>query len=512
MSRYCFNILTFNHPQDELTFYFSKDEQSELFRVNHRNIPDEVIEKFGPQENYYTSFDKPVEAAFPVTKPVKPNYQTQQNQSGEKQTRRIKNSTFSYSLIKSYYNTKINQYFKSQGFLVKSNFIYDTEVWMPSDQSDPTGKYTLYDRFSLKVQIKTITDKLELLVTYTGVPKVFKKSIEQLLRNVSPKDFTWCVFENNLYRYDKLPDKARRAYNQVYPAWNFTIHNALGLKMDAPDRSNKYIKFKQAIDTLYQEHLNTEEFKEIIHLDSNGFIPIEENKISSVKKNSNKLLFGNGQTDIVPYNGIKNHGPYEFSDNSKIHFFYIFHKNDTSVAKKIDSYFRGEENGFPGLLRFIHTPYYTERGFSIIFDDIDDPWLTIYHKITDKHFEPDVRYLAIYISPYPKDTPDKDKRKLYFKVKELLLKKGISSQVIEAQKVRRNNRYHLSLPNIAIAILAKLNGIPWRLDTELKNELVVGVGAFKNIEFGVQYIGSALSFSNNGKFNRFISFHNYQVR
>ena len=37
----------------------------------------------------------------------------------------------------------------------------------------------------------------------------------------------------------------------------------------------------------------------------------------------------------------------------------------------------------------------------------------------------------------------------------------------------------------------------------IKNELIIGVGAFKHVEEDIQYIGSAFSFANNGQFNRF---------
>src|SRR5690606_37421541 len=156
------------------------------------------------------------------------------------------------------------------------------------------------------------------------------------------------------------------------------------------------------------------------------------------------------------------------SDNSKIHFFYIFHKDDYEAATKIHKYVNGELPGFKGLTKFIHTPYHYEKNFSIRFEDLDNPWPEIYTKITDKYFEPDVQYIAIYISPFSKNSPDKSRRKIYYRLKELLLKKCISSQVIDAEKVMSNDKYYFSLPNIAIAILAKLNGIPWRLDNTVK--------------------------------------------
>lgn len=80
-----------------------------------------------------------------------------------------------------------------------------------------------------------------------------------------------------------------------------------------------------------------------------------------------------------------------------------------------------------------------------------------------------------------------------------------------AHKVSDTAAYVFSLNNNTIAILAKLNGVPWRLDAKPKNELIVGIGAFKHIVIDIQYIDSAFSFSNNGKFNRFECFKKNQT-
>jgi len=512
MQNHCFNILTFNHPQNELTFYFTNVENESLTRVYHSLVPDEVIEEFEEQEHYYTSYTKEIEGFFAVTKAVNPSYETKEDENGEERSYRVHNSCLSVSLLKRYYNSQIHEYFKGKDFLVKPNFISDTEIWLPSKKYDKTGQFNLYDRYSLKVQFKTVTKQMELLVTFEGTSKVYKQSVEELQESVSPMAFNWVIFDNGLYKFDELPSAGKRAYDKVFPVWNFDIRDALGETTEAPDKSNKYIKFKTAIDFFYKTYLNTEEFKQLIPITSNGFIPVEEIKTGRVKSNSNQLLFGDNNTDIVPMNGMKEYGPFDLSDTSNIHFFYIFHKDDFAVAEKIDNFFKGKERGFGGLSKFIHTPYHTEKGFSICFEDLDNPWSEIYTKITEKHFEPDIQYIAIYISPFSKNSPDKSRRKIYYRLKELLLKKGISSQVIDAEKVLSNDKYYFSLPNIAIAILAKLNGIPWRLDNTVKKELVVGVGAFKNPDFDVQYIGSAFSFSNNGRFNRFECFQQDQTR
>lgn len=66
MSNLSFNMLTFNHPQDELTFYFTDKEQDGLTRIFHKLVPNEVIDKDGEQEHYYTSFEHEIEGFLPV--------------------------------------------------------------------------------------------------------------------------------------------------------------------------------------------------------------------------------------------------------------------------------------------------------------------------------------------------------------------------------------------------------------------------------------------------------------
>ncbi len=56
MPNLLFNILTFNHPQEEQVFFFTDQEQENLTRIHKTLVPKEVIEKYGEQEHYYTLF------------------------------------------------------------------------------------------------------------------------------------------------------------------------------------------------------------------------------------------------------------------------------------------------------------------------------------------------------------------------------------------------------------------------------------------------------------------------
>jgi len=79
-----FNILTFTHPADEFTFHFVADEAEGLNRVHNSLVPTEVIEHFGKQEHYYTSFDNALPNSFAVTKSSIPSYNEKLNKQGEK--------------------------------------------------------------------------------------------------------------------------------------------------------------------------------------------------------------------------------------------------------------------------------------------------------------------------------------------------------------------------------------------------------------------------------------------
>jgi argonaute-like protein implicated in RNA metabolism and viral defense len=105
-------------------------------------------------------------------------------------------------------------------------------------------------------------------------------------------------------------------------------------------------------------------------------------------------------------------------------------------------------------------------------------------------------------------------------MKEKLLNRNISSQCIETDKMmqvltedERINRknFAYTLQNMAIAINAKLGGIPWHINTSISKELIVGVGMFKHLDTNIQYIGSAFSFDNIGTFNSFEYFHHNQA-
>ena len=371
-------------------------------------------------------------------------------------------------------------------------------------------KWTLV-KYTLKIQFGIVSDKPEILLTYEGQSKVFKKSIADLMTLVAPEHFTWVIYASHLLKYGSLSDEARRNYQQVFPVLNFGIRDALQLPTEAPDRNNPYLKYRKRIDFLFNNYLITTVFKKVIPIACESFIKVKDINIGTVTENTNILLFGNNNQHIVPHKGMDSFGPLELPIVNKIQFFYVFYKGHFPKVQLLDKFLKEGMHSFKGMYNFIRVPCYTELGFSISFNNLDNPLPEIEEALRNRVFKNDVQYIAIYVSPHSKNSSSKEHKSLYYKVKELLLKRNITSQAIEVQKIKDEKNYAYSLNNISIAILAKLSGVPWRLNVKVKNELVVGVGAFKNTATDTQYIGSAFSFINNGKFNRFDCFMKNQV-
>lgn len=495
-----FNLITFDWPSEKPAFFFSKDKHDKYPRLHKSLFPNDIDKIFpGISKNgvdfIYTTFTGKTEGFSQLKIDFK-------NENPD--------------LLKRYYNQQINYYFgKTKEQIVKTGFIKETQVWLPSPALS-TEKYNVFDKFTLRIQLCNVSKFPELLLSYDGISKVLKSNIAELITEVSPQHFNWILYKNHIIKYEDLIKHDVPVYADAYPVLSTGLKKTLQFPFEPPPRDNRYKPYINNINKFYLDFLDNDSFREIIPLHKDGFFKVSPVKIFNTEKDSNKLVFGtkdgNIGFDIVPNNGIKSFGPFKTSQYNKIHLFFIVHKDDAAIAIKLKEYLQEGFKWFGGLQKYVNLLFHTEEGFSIVFKDKDNPVSEIEEKLTKRDINSDIKYIAIYITPFTKYEEDKQKREIYYKIKELLLKRGITSQAIVANKVlEQKDNYVYSLPNIAVAILAKLDGIPWRLNTPVKNELIVGVGAFKHIETDIQYIGSAFSFNNTGHFNRFEYFMQHEI-
>lgn len=495
-----FNILTFNWPKNKIQFYFHKEEQSSYPRLHKRVFPNNIDSIFtgltnSDQDFITTTYEGKTEGFTPLE---------------------IDFKTENPDLIKQYYNRKIKYIFqKKLEQVVKVNFIKENQIWVPAISND--AKYKIYDRFTIKVQLASVSNHPELLISYDGQSKIWNESIAELIEEVSPKAFKRVLYNSEIRKYDDLNTIKDIDYAKCFPVVGKDLKNILNLSNDIPIRGNRYISYLKKIENFIDAFFDSDELLKTFPIHSKNFLKVDSMRVSKTTENSNLLCFGkdkNGKNalDYAPYNGISKYGPYDRSPYNKVHLFFITHAEDKNLAVKLNNYFSKKGiNNFKGLEGFARVLFHTEANFSIVFHNKDNPLPEIEDTLLNKRtFDRDIQYIAIYITPFTKFDEDDKKREIYYKVKEMLLKRGITSQCIDSNKDDKVD-YQYSLPNVAVAILAKLKGTPWRLNTPKKNELIVGIGAFKHVTTAVQYIGSSFSFDNTGHFNNFEYFMKNEV-
>lgn len=485
------NMVTFNHPVEVKQFGLFRDEFNNSQRL-HKSLWPFELQESNPElwdeeelEFLYTDFET-IEGA---------DFTTDIDLNNSKR------------FAKRYYTKLISLHFANIADVTNPNFVKDVEVWFkPKSQSNQ--EWTVYSKFTVKVNISRITKHPELLLSYEGDTRVLNKPILEV--DAESTLFKWVIHNGIRYQYETLDFETKADIDNIYPVLNNPLRSALELETSFKRVQNKYKNYHDHIKHFFDNYINTEEFKQVIPLRDEDFIAVKDIRVKQTSNGSNSLTFGKKSgvqgIGISPYNGILNNGPYLPSPFSHINIFFICHEADTNTANKLYSYFKeGLGNGaykFPSLATLLKTPLNISKNDQIKFKDINNPIPEIRSQLSEKTFDNNKRYIAIYVTPITKEEKDPEKKEYYYRVKEELLKYGVTSQVVETETVN-DSGFKFSLPNIAIAILAKLQGVPWRLDRSMYNELVVGVGAFKPVNSKHRYIGSAFCFSNNGLFQGF---------
>ncbi len=486
-----FNLLTFAWPQKPITLYFSLEQikgSVSVYKSNHPNNINEIFPNLEIEgiEKIYTTFDTPTEGFTPL-------------EVNFKEDNRY--------LYKSYLYHKIKIHFKStKGIIVTRNFVKDPQIWINSVTKEKK-EFWVFEKFSLKIQFNKVSNFPELIISYDDTSKVIKKPITELLQEVPSTLFKRIIKDKSVFNYQKADEEVinQLDLSKCYPLTNSKLTERLGLTMETKRTENRYTKFKEAIDLFVSNYIIKDEFKNIIAINNDNFLEVEPKRIGKVDDVCNELVFKDGVIGRVPKTEFSRKKPLAKPPHRNIELFFIYHESHADVCKKLHEHLKkGTGNFYKGLTDFAGIPYFPNTELFIKFQDKEEPLTEIIKKLNELKHNPEVTYMAIYISPFGKHTEDKLKRKVYYRVKEELLKRKIVSQVIDYEKLAgKINNYQYELTNISLAMLAKLQGKPWQLSVSAKKELVIGIGAFKNVEENISYIASAFSFQNNGTFNAF---------
>ena len=534
------NVLACEFEAKPRNFYFASltTKLSRSVKMAFQTLPVEAsafFQELSTNDMVSTTFDFPEEGF----KPIKVNLSNPEN----------------YYFAKQYYTRRLARYFRSCGLTVAPNAItHDCMVWRFNNNDNDKPNTWKYDRFTVKIDYDHFNGHPQLVLSYDRPSWVYNTSIDEIFNSIddpfadtqpSASLFNWVLYRYNdkakIDRYHYLSQKADFDSAYAYPVLNNKLISFLGLDADVDDEpddqspsfekpKNKYLRYYDRINEFYKRYLDNDDFRSILDISTEGFSWVNPMQVGHTSPNSKQLLFGNNNIDYNPQKGL-NKGPFEPSPYTNIQLVAIFPKEDRATAHQLANYFLHDYKGlFDGLKKYLGKDFSFSRRFleiqdkSKIIEELDDFLASNANYFSQSN--PNTRFLAVYLTPVGKHTSDANSKRIYYQVKQKLLKYHIDSQCIETAKMlaaikkdeeneskgKPHKNFAYTLQNMALAMTAKLRGTPWRLAAPKQNELIVGVGAFCNVETDTQYIGSAFSFENTGKFNSFEFFQKDEVQ
>ena len=392
---------------------------------------------------------------------------------------------------------QIYLYFKRTA-IVTTDKVDNVEIWIRKESKSNT-KTTEYDRFSLVPVYANFTSGWELLVSFNGSSLVYNTAIDSL--DLRTERFR-VVADGEVIKHKDLTPEHKQNICAIYPVINHELSNELGVAELRSRNTDRYTTTRDRILHFINQYILTPDFQALFST-SAELLEVPDDRISYVSKGSNVLRFANGNTGFDPYSGLMNFGPYQPTAKPKVKFFFIAHQSDIPICRKLyDVFTRGFSN-FPKLSLFIKQEFNTDPNGSIYFKNTDTAIEEVQENLRNKKLVEGTYYVAIYVSPVSRDDVYDPNHDLYFKLKEVLLNWGITSQVIYKDRPT-DDKFKFHLANIATALLGKIGGIPWLLNNDHPNsDLIVGVGAFRSEQVGTRYVGSAFCFGTDGLFRNF---------
>lgn len=404
--------------------------------------------------------------------------------------------------IKPYITSKLRNYFEQKGLMTVDDFVNGIQVWTPKGVKQ---QFREYEKINLRQLSVSNLSKLELLISFDGTSYTTLKTLSKITATGKYSKY----IENG--KINRVKEDQTIDPEVAYPVLSYPLKRELGFQFENSPKKNTYLEYYQKITAFYTVHLQGKTIADNIQIYDDGFVKLAQTEIHKTKFVSNKLRFANEGEDNSVYNGLKRYGPYSVPDTENLRFIFIYKPGHSEAAKKLyTSLSLGLKEGAfsPGLKDYLKVNFKMADQHRIVLDG-NDPMTELTTKIQAYPFQDGLNYFVIYLTDHNRIESEGDNEDQYYKVKYLLLQRGILSQFIWYKNILNANfRYHL--PNIQVAILAKIGGIPWKLDTFSTDKLIIGFGV-KRIEDNV-FLGNSLFFKEDGTFHKFDSFQNDSLK
>ena len=475
-----FNILSFDHPEPEIEVSFTTQPSVDAQRFSSDKLPAELTEGMKASSQpvfFYTCFE-----------PGDP---------GQK----VKIQLADYPAVsRAWYTKRIRDVLAPETDTFRFNFLKDTQFWCLEKNGKESDRYTRYYRFTIRVQHDYRSYRPELIISFDGTSHILKQNLEELTTsNPDNRHIKTAAFRKRVYNMEHLPEAGGYHPDEVFPILNRDLARTLGIEFPFVKRDDTYDVYYHLLHGFVKKYCETETFRAVIPHDGE-FKKVLAGTTGRIDNTNRKLLFGENNLDTDPYQGMKKYGPVKRPEGNRFCYFFIYFEQNEKDAKRLYKFFLKQE-GFIHLEKFTRLPLTYTKEKNIILKWGEDPEAQVESYLKNLTLEDNVKHYAFYISPYTKFEPDEQRKRLYFRIKELLLYRKISMQAVESKKLQSD--FKNAIANIGFAMVAKLGGAPWRLEGAEQQELVIGFGAYRRKDMIKPYIGSTVCFGPDGLFREF---------
>lgn len=213
------------------------------------------------------------------------------------------------------------------------------------------------------------------------------------------------------------------------------------------------------------------------------------------------------------YKGLSQHGPY---DNSELSLddgalLFVFPTAERALAHRLAESLLKGVGRYPGFDKMFGVPVSIGSALrhlqvDTMLTELDEAGARYRAGIAAWNAEPRERMPAAAIVLVPHSERFETSAP-YYEAKAAFANLAIPTQMVTTELVRDEAQFGWSVANIALALFAKLGGVPWAVDAPPgDDDLIVGIGRAEVGPRRERFFGYAVTFVNNGIYRQTFSF------
>jgi len=475
------NLMPFRFATDEIKVGFSPAPSVSRQCVSLKTCPAD-IQRFYPEghenDKIYLYFELP--RAF------------------EGQIWLVKLSAFK-QIARHYAHFLLHRYFKNEAAYQQSNFVNDLVIWQ--NEASKLSNIAQFSRIQLKVKYYATDNQPSLGLSYIGKSYILKESLEALdiTQPGVTKHLKKVIYNKQILHHKQLPDEAHALRDKQFPILSRDLMRALQIHIPPRRNIHKHQEQWELVSSFFRQKLKDKPATGLIFEERWNAV----SRLFQLEGATKPLVFGQGNTHSDIFKGLRTHGPYKPLNVKQLVCFFIYTPEEEAAKEKLKQELLTASSN-KGLGVYMKLAVHHETELDICIAKGENMGEQLAQQLSSKSLDVSLAYLAIYVSPFDKFTAEEENRTVYYQIKELLLKRGIASQAfVGAKAINPQTKFIFWVPNIAMAAIAKLGGIPWVLSKTHQTSLVVGFGMYKLPQYDLKFEASSFVFSDDGHFKGF---------